>query len=107
MSKAIYKLVGLRRDGSTVEQLNLPRPTDAKMCAWGKRRGCVMVFRYWPSKKGWTALNIHNAQEFVRTGRLGRYSEWTGAVRGTRVYPTEDAAVMHVLAILNSQPTLV
>ena len=101
-----YKLIGVRTDGTTVETKNplQKSPGDPFLCEWGKNRDCAVVIRFWPSLKGWRVLDIRNAHETPpMQGPHGPYPRWVGQKRGKRVYPNEDAAVMHAMIILGRQ----
>ena len=101
-----YTLLGIHAStGGVVEGHRRGSPSESFLCSWGKARGCAFVIRYWPSLKGWRILDIRKAVE-SRRGSPHNYSIWNGQTRGTRLYPNEDAAVMHALAILSSQPKL-
>lgn len=100
--KPNYVMTGIR--GTRVEKSrgrNKP-PTDVQMTVWGKERGLHFVIRFWPSRKGWMALDIRAAQVFDRSSRAGfKFSNVVGHIRGTRVYPSEEAAVMHLMAVMD------
>lgn len=103
-----YKLIGVRADGTIVETRNplQKSPGDAFLCQWGFNRKCAVVIRFWPSLKGWRALDIRAAREgaphYSPNGGHS-YPRWVGQVRGKRVFPNEDAAVMHAMFILGRQ----
>ena len=102
--KILYRLTGLRPNGLTVESRTMSRaPGEKPMIAWGKREGCAFVIRKYPTKGGYRVLDIRRAVE-VRVGEGVTF--YKGAERLPRVYPNEDTAVMHAMAILNSQPKL-
>jgi hypothetical protein len=75
-------------------------PTDAEMISWGTKRGCRFVGRYYPRRKGWMVLFIADAIGIPR----GHYTKWIKYGRGTKVYATEDAMVMHVMAACGVTP---
>lgn len=104
-SAARYLLLGVHPRGLVVEGHTRGAPSDALLCDWGKSRGCSFVVRYFPTKKGWTALDIRNARQSTPIPP-NNYVIWRGQVRLPRIYPSEDAAVMHAMAILNIQPSL-
>lgn len=79
-------------------------PRDAWVLERGKSHSAMYAIRFWPSKKGWRLCEMRNAQSFLISGK--RYSKWHNFSWSDRVYPSEDAAVMHALAILNIQPQL-
>lgn len=86
-------MVGIRR-GETHAKLS-PRPgapSEAEMIGWAKDLGCGFVGRYYPTRKGWLALDIREVREVS-------YRRFTNYSRGRRIYPSESAMVMHILAI--------
>lgn len=102
-AKPVYKIFGVRLSG-VVEGRMRGAPPDSRLCAWGQPRGCGFVVRYMPSRKGWIVLDIRSvrARQFGTHGQTG----WFGHVRLERVYPNEDAAIMHAMTILGQQPKL-
>lgn len=99
--KPDYTLTGICRGGKVVEGRGTSKPPDeVRMAKWGKERQVLFVLRYMPSKKGWRALDIRNAQVFVQGTMAGRqYEVVRGAVRGTRIWPNLDAAIMYLLTV--------
>lgn len=94
-----YEVYGVL-PGKVVKHRFLTAPSDMQLVAWGLKAGASFVVRYWPSKKGWAALDIRKARTFdvrLATGRA--YPSATGHIRGTTVYPSIDAAVMHLMAV--------
>lgn len=56
--------------------------------------------RYFPSKKGWMLYDCRLALKSVNVGTYGRvFEDFIGWTRFDRIYPTEDAAVMHAIAL--------
>ena len=80
-------------------------PGDSWMCSFGKKRGAQFAIRYFPSKKAWIALDIRKAVETSGYGRNGQ-KWWVGQKRIPRQFPTEDAAVVYVIAVTATQPEL-
>jgi len=100
--KPNYELTGVLAGGKVVSSRGSNKPPqEPGMVKWGKERGALFVLRYMPSKKGWRALDIRNASYFTqsRRGGGGSFPVVQGAVRGTRIWPTVDAAVMFLMAI--------
>lgn len=90
----IYHLYGLKLDGGIVQ--SPPRmyaPGESLMCAWGKQAGCAFVIRNYPLKGGYRALDIRAASE---TQLFDKRRFWKGQRYFERVYPTPDAAAMHL-----------
>lgn len=100
--KPSYVMTGIRGTRVVKSKGRSKPPTDVQMAVWGKERGLNFVLRFWPSKKGWMALDIRNAQVFDRATQRGtRYPSVVGHIRGTRVYPNEESAVMHLMAVMD------
>lgn len=99
-----YRLTGIAQDGRIFRSKHIwdKVPGESSMINWGKKHDCVVVARFYPSRKGWQATDIRKA----RFGGNSSVRFWTGQVRSDRVYPSEDALVMHMLAILTQQPEL-
>ena len=103
-----YDVIGVRTDGSVIRNLKRWKkaPNDMQLFEWGHKRACAVVIRFWPSKKGWMPLDIREAAIIVGA-RYGRQSGamYTRLVRGHRgrVFPSEDAAVMYALSMLQTQ----
>lgn len=97
-----YLLVGVK-SGAMVQSKRRTHkaPTEATMIKWGKERGCLFVLRYFPSKKGWRALDIRGASvsEMAHPYRGMHFPIVHGAVRGTRYWPTAEAAAMYLMAV--------
>lgn len=87
-----YKIVGVAPNRVVEGAAPRGAPSDFYLCAWGKRRSADFVIRYFPSKKGWAALDIRHA---VRSQALNQLTAfWFGQRRHQAYFPTEDAAVM-------------
>ena len=103
---ARYKRIGITKDGKIIEWTphRDGAPNEAWLIAWGKERYCAIVIRYFPSRKGWRLIDIRNAVQ--KSVGYKSYPQWFGQVRGTRYYPTEDAAVMAAIHMLQREPEL-
>lgn len=103
MSRVCYKLVGIRPGQIIEHQRRQPgAPSEGVMIEWAKTRGCHFVGRYYPKLKGWRVLKIDNAIK-VSFGMSGKQG-WKNYGRGRRVYPTEHAMAMHVMALCGVRP---
>lgn len=89
--------------GRVVEKTRKGAPTEAWMCSWARRHHARIVCRFYPKYGGWKLIDVRDAREIEIPGK-GKI--WKGHRRGTRVYPSEDAAVMRAMAILGEQPVL-
>lgn len=102
-----YYLVGITRTGGAVRSKGAaPRaPSDKLLVEWGLKYQCCYVARYYPSKKGWVWSDIRGARR-IPPGPHAKSGFWIGVARGSHIHPTEDAAVMHLLAVLSKRDTL-
>ena len=108
-----YKVLALR-PGLTkpIELLCTSSPKPERVANWLHRKGWinpdpvhadsrrVLTTRYYPSRKGWVISDFTRAytrQLYHNAGVL----VWVGHSRGTKVYQSEDVAVMVMLHLLN------
>ena len=78
-------------------------PTDAWVLRRGQYHpGCKALYavRMWPSRRGWRIMDMREAV-IVQPSNIvtNTYSVWKGYCWSERVYPSEDAAVMHAMAM--------
>lgn len=107
-----YTVWALMQDGSVHHRLFKGPPTDSMMIKWAKGdpRGYPasrvpagwFLVRYYPSRKGWKVIDIRQAR-LVTKAENPNVSWYAGVQRGTRLYPSPDAAIMHVLAVAYQQ----
>lgn len=100
-----YRVVAICRHGVFDQLYKRGAPPENWLCAFGKSKGAAFVARYFPSKKGWRLLDIRGAVAVTINGKQ-RVNVYRGQVRGTKYYPTEDAAVMVAMHKLGCQPEL-
>lgn len=78
-------------------------PSTETLVRWGLAREVHFVLRYMPSKKGWRAVDIREAHRNpplqLRSGSV--ISTFVGHKVLPRIYPNEDAAVMHLMAVMD------
>lgn len=113
-----YKVLALR-PGLTkpIELLCTSSPKPEKIANWLHRHRWidsaparstgyrVLTTRYYPSRKGWVISDFTNAyarQLYRNAGVL----VWVGHSRGSKVYQSEDVAVMVMLHLLNPSEQL-
>lgn len=99
-----YELIGV--DGVRVvrtKKAHPKAPSTDTMVRWGLRRKVRFVLRYMPSKKGWRAVDIRGAHKNppmqLQNGSV--ISTFVGHKVLPRIYPNEDAAVMHLMAVMD------
>ena len=98
-SVATYKIIGVHADGRTrVWSKLVGAPNDAWLCSRGTSYKCGAMVRYMPSRKGWTVTDVRHAQHVIPLNFS--YSKWVGYSRSPRIFPTEEAAVMFAIHIL-------
>ena len=97
-SVATYKIIGVYADGRTRVWTRRGAPDDAWLCSRGTAYRCDAMVRYMPSRKGWTVTAVRHAQQVMPLG--SNYSKWVGHSRSPRIFPTEEAAVMFAIHML-------
>lgn len=105
--KMPYVVVGIRAQGETrqIERTWHGAPNDAAIARWlllGERNPhgrFSLAVRYMPTRKGWVILDLRHAQQL-----RGKPKAWINIAKGSRVYPSESAAVMTAIYALNRQP---
>jgi hypothetical protein len=103
-SLATYKVLGIRAHG-VFEIKKRGAPAESAIMKWAKDKGCQFVSRYYPSKRGWRLIDLRNAQAFeIPVPGQRRALKWTGHVRGTKYYETEDQAVMVAMHMIGCTP---
>lgn len=75
-------------------------PKDSWVLEKGKRCAAHYAVRKWPSKKGWRLCDMRNAQCFTEYKGGPAHAKWTDYAWSERIYPNEESAIMHALAIL-------
>jgi hypothetical protein len=60
-------------------------------------RKALFGTRYFPSRKGWMLYDCRQAVKVPLP--YPQHADYVGWQRSERVYPTEDAAVMHAIAL--------
>lgn len=102
MASACYKLVGVLPGRIIEYERKRPgAPSEGVMVEWTKKHGCHFVGRYYPTLKGWRVLKIDRA---IKVQSPNGRSFWKNYGRGRRVYPSEHAMAMHVMALCGVQP---
>jgi hypothetical protein len=96
-----YELVMMSRTGKTWSRMwdkapDTQRMLETAMLSYIAGEEIVFVIRYWPSRKGWRVLDARHAVPVMVSG----CRRWFGHRFFPGVYPTQEAAVMHALAIL-------
>lgn len=100
--KPDYKLIGISSGKWQYSKRGFDKaPQTHQMITWGRRVRAWFVVRYYPSRKGWMATDIREVfeREMLVHGR--KLKVWAGEKRGKRVYPTEDAAIMHLMTVMD------
>ncbi len=102
---ARYKVLYVCTNGRMAKTTFKGSPKDSWVLERGKKYGAKFAIRFWPSKKGWRLCDMRLAQNFVG-GQRNSFSKWINYEWSKLIYPNEDAAVMHGLALCNQQPEL-
>lgn len=97
-SVATYKIIGVHADGQTRVLTKTGAPDDAWLCSRGTSYKCGAMVRYMPSRKGWTVTDVRHAQHVMPLN--SSYSKWVGYSRSPRIFPTEEAATMFAIHML-------
>lgn len=101
---AEYICVGVRSQGTTRERQRTfaGAPSDARLATWARssRPPLDMITRYFPRKKGWVVFDMRGAVSVAVTGYGSTYFKWIGITRHPTLFPTEAAAVMAMMHIL-------
>lgn len=108
-----YTVWALTENGTVHRKLFRGPPTDKMMVDWARgdpRTGAKpapgqmgwFLVRYYPSRDGWKVIDIRQAR-FVEPADKLNVCWYSGLVRGVRVYPSPDAAIMHLLAVAYQQ----
>lgn len=103
-SKAKYRIIAVRRDGSQQEREVVGAPDDSNLATFGKRHHAAMVIRYFPSKQAWFALDIRSAA--MAGSKDGKTGWWTGLSRYEKPFPTAEAAIMWAIHTITAQPVM-
>ena len=95
--KPPYVVIAITRGGVTKSKTHVVAPSDTYVVEFALRHKARYVTRYFPSKRGWVLFDVTNAVGFAPPS--AKYVSYNGVVRGERIYPTEDAVVMHAIAL--------
>lgn len=99
---ANYVVVALRATGDKrqIEHTFRGAPSEARLAATFRSglNQYDLAVRYYPSRKGWLIIDMRYA--FATEGASG-IPYWTNTRRSPKVYPSESAAVMKAIYILN------
>lgn len=95
-----YEVWGVTDHGDTLKHSTrfILAPTNNQLCAWAHRNKLAFVVRYYPSKKGWRALDTRVLKRVYLRQR--RYPAKVNVLRapkealGSFVAPNVDAALM-------------
>lgn len=100
---ANYVVVALRAAGDVrqIERTFKGAPPDSRLAQAfrGGTNRYDLAVRYFPSRKGWMIIDMRNA--FYKYTRSD-LPYWTGTKRSKRVYPSESAAVVKAIYMLNA-----
>lgn len=105
MTTARYPVVYIDPNGRCWRTVFRGSPDTRYVLERGQDKRAHYAVRFWPSKRGYRVLDMRDAKNLMPDVRA-TFSRWVGHRWSDRIYPNEDAAVMHCMAILNSQPRL-
>lgn len=102
-SLATYKIIAVRPHG-TFEKKTRGAPVESSIIAWALSRRGSFVIRYYPSKRGWRLIDLRNVVRIPISNAGRPIDAFKGQIRGTKYYPTEDAAVMVAMHMIGCAP---